>query len=170
MCWSPRSNRLCASWSRPPCYVVLQGFAFTFTTVVSSRKGLSSYKKKNDAKLPKLYQVRGRADVQYSGKAQRAQIQGKKNILVQCFSIFTSSLYFLTNIPIINGRVSISFLVPTKKDHCGTTWCCELCQIFKITRGNFRRCSIDVWLDVLTEMWRILWRWNNRCKWKQWAL
>ena len=44
-----------------------------------------------DAKLPKLYQIRGRADVQYSRRAQRARIQEKKNIIVQCYSIFTSS-------------------------------------------------------------------------------
>ena len=94
-------------------HFVIQGLTFTFTTVVSSRKGLSLYEKKYDAKLPKLYQIRGRADVQYSG---RAQIQEKKNILVQCYSIFTSStLYFLKNIPIINKRVSISFLVSTEK-------------------------------------------------------
>ena len=43
--------------------------------MVSSRKGLSSYEKKYDAKLAKLYQIRGRADVQYSRRAQRAQIQ-----------------------------------------------------------------------------------------------
>ena len=53
--------------------------------MVSSRKGLSSYEKKYDAKLAKLYQIRGRADVQYSRRAQRAQIQ-EKNILVQCYS------------------------------------------------------------------------------------
>ena len=99
-------------------HFVLQGLTFTFTTVVLSRKGLSLYEKKYDAKLPKLYQVRGRADVQYSRRAQRAQIQEKKNILVQCYSIFTSSsLYFLTNIPIINERVSIPFFISTKKDH-----------------------------------------------------
>ena len=74
--------------------------------------------RKNDAKLPKLYQIRGRADVKYSGGVQRAQIQEKKNILVQCYSISTSStLYFLTNIPIINERVSISFIVSTEKNH-----------------------------------------------------
>ena len=62
--------------------------------MVSSLKGLSSYEKKYDAKLPKLYQIRGRADVQYSGRAQRAQIQEKKNTLVQCYSIFTSSTLY----------------------------------------------------------------------------
>ena len=84
--------------------------------MVSLRKGLSSYEKKYDTKLPKLYLIRRRADVQYSGRAQRAQIQEKKNILVQCYSIFTSStLCFLKNISIINKRVSISFLVSTEK-------------------------------------------------------
>ena len=84
--------------------------------MVSSRKGLSSYEKKYDAKLPKLYQIRGKADVHYSRRAQRAQIQEKKNILIHCYSIFPSStLYFLTSIPIINKRVSIFFLVSTKK-------------------------------------------------------
>ena len=39
----------------------------------------------------KKHQIRGRADVQYSGGAQRAQIQEKKNIIVQCYSIFNSS-------------------------------------------------------------------------------
>ena len=53
-------------------------FTFTFTTAVLSRKGLSSYKKTYDAKLPKLYQIRGRADVQYSGRAQRPLIQEKR--------------------------------------------------------------------------------------------
>ena len=81
--------------------------------MVSSRKGLSSYEKKYDAKLPKLYQIRGTADVQYSG---RAQIQERKNILVPCYSIFTSSsLYFLTNILIINERVSIPSLSLLKR-------------------------------------------------------
>ena len=49
--------------------------------MVSSRKGLSSYEKKYDAKLPKLYQIRGRTDVQYSRRAQRAQIQEKRTLL-----------------------------------------------------------------------------------------
>ena len=62
--------------------------------MVSSLKGLSSYEKKYDATLPKLYQIRGRTDVQYSGRAQRAQIQEKKNTLVQCYSIFTSSTLY----------------------------------------------------------------------------
>ena len=84
--------------------------------MVSSRKGLSSYEKKYDVKLPKLYQIRGREDVQSSGRAQRAQIQEKKNLLVKCYLIFTSStLYLLTNIPIINAKVSISILVSTEK-------------------------------------------------------
>ena len=72
-------------------YDVLQGFTFTFTTVVSSRKRLSLYEKKYDAKLPKLCHIRGRTDVQYSARTQVAQIQEKNNILVQCYSIFTSS-------------------------------------------------------------------------------
>ena len=97
--------------------VVLQGFTFTFTITVLSQKGLSSYEKKYDAKLPKLYEIRGRAGVQYSRRVQRAQIQENKNILLQCYSIFTSStLSFLTNIPIINENVSISILVPTEKN------------------------------------------------------
>ena len=33
---------------------------------------LSSYEKKYDDKLPKLYQIRERTDVQYFGRAQRA--------------------------------------------------------------------------------------------------
>ena len=38
------------------------------------------------------------------------------NILVQCYSIFTSStLYFFTNILIINERVSISILISNEK-------------------------------------------------------
>ena len=79
---------------------------------------MSSYKKKYDAKLSKLYQIRGGTDVQYFGRAQAAQIQEKKNILVQCYSIFTSStLYFLTKIPIINERISIFILVSTEKNH-----------------------------------------------------
>ena len=60
---------------------MLQGFTFTFTKVVSSRKGLSPYEKKYDAKLPKLYQIRGGAYVQYSRRAQRAQIQEKRIFL-----------------------------------------------------------------------------------------
>ena len=68
--------------------------------------------------FPKLCQIRERADIQYFGRTQRTQIQEKKNILVQCYSIFTSStLYFLTNIPIINERLSISILVSTEKNH-----------------------------------------------------
>ena len=51
-----------------------------------------------------------------------------------------------------------------------SSWCCEMCQIFKIARGDFERCSIDVWWNVLTEMWRILWWLNNQCKWKNWVL
>ena len=49
----PRSNRLCASWLRAPCYVVLQGFSFTFTTVALSRKGLLTHQKKHDAESHK---------------------------------------------------------------------------------------------------------------------
>ena len=208
MCWT--SQKWQTVWeSIETSKVVLQWFSFTFTKVVWSRKGLSPYEKKYDAKLPKLYQIRGRADVTTQKmkffikdffskcdqirrkmwiwshllkkflmknfnfwvvrsifkKVQRAQIHENKNILVQCYSIFTSStLYFFTNIPIINERVSISILVSTEKNHWGTTWCYEVCQIFKIARGDFRRCSIDVWRDLLTEMWRILWRWNNRYK------
>ena len=52
----------------------LQGFTFNG----SSRKGLSSYEKRYDAKLPKLYQIRGSTDNQYSGRAQKAQIHEKK--------------------------------------------------------------------------------------------
>ena len=43
------------------------------------------------ANLPKLYQIRGITDVQYSRRAQRAQIQEKKNTIVQCYSMFKSS-------------------------------------------------------------------------------
>ena len=38
-----------------------------------------------------LNYIRGRADVQYSRRAQTAQVQEKKNIIVKCYSIFTSS-------------------------------------------------------------------------------
>ena len=55
-------------------HVVLQGLTFSFNTVVSSGKVLSLYEKKYNAKLPKLYKIRGRTDVQYSARAQRAQI------------------------------------------------------------------------------------------------
>ena len=55
-------------------HVVLQGLTFSFNTVVSSRKVLSLYEKKYNAKLLKLYKIRGRTDVQYSARAQRAQI------------------------------------------------------------------------------------------------
>ena len=55
-----------------------QRFTFTFTAVVLSRKGLSSYEKKYDAKL---YLIRGRENVQYSRKAQRTQIQEKRIFL-----------------------------------------------------------------------------------------
>ena len=42
----------------------------------------------------------------------------KRTFLSKCYSIFFSfTLYFLTNIPIINERVSISLLVSTKKNH-----------------------------------------------------
>ena len=68
-------------------------------------------------KLPKLYQIRERIDNRYSGRGQSAQIQEKKYILVQCYLIFTSTLYFFTNIPIINERVSISIFVSTEKNH-----------------------------------------------------
>ena len=115
MCWtSQKWQTVCESIETSK--VVLQWFSFTFTKVVWSRKGLSPYEKKYDAKLPKLYQIRGRADIQYSGRAQRAQIQEKKNIIVQCYLIFTSStLQFFTNMSIINERVSISILISAKK-------------------------------------------------------
>ena len=48
------------------------------------RRDCDLSKKKYDAKLPELYQIRGRADVQYSKRAQTAQIQEKKNIIVKC--------------------------------------------------------------------------------------
>ena len=42
----------------------------------------------------------------------------KNNNIIQCYSIFSpSTLYFLTNIPIINESVSISILVSTEKNH-----------------------------------------------------
>ena len=92
-----------------------------------SRKGLWSYEKKYDAKLPKLYQIRGRADVQYSGRVQRAQIQEKKEYSRPVLL----NIHFFYIIPIINERVSISFLVSTEKNQWETTWCCEMCQILK---------------------------------------
>ena len=33
--------------------------------------------------------------------------------------------------PIINERVSIFILISAEKIHWGTTWCCEMSQIFK---------------------------------------
>ena len=44
-----------------------------------------------------------------------------------------------------------------------------MCQFFKIRRGDFQRCGIDVWWHALTEMWKTQWWWNNWCKWKQWT-
>ena len=80
--------------------------------------GLLSYEKKYDVKLPKLYQIRGKIDVQYCRRAQRSPIQEKKNITVQCYSIFPpSTLLFFTNIPIINERVLISILISAEKIH-----------------------------------------------------
>ena len=70
--------------------------------MVSSLKGLSLCEKKYDAKLPKLYQIRGRADVQYSGRVQRAQIQEKKEY----------------SRPVL---LNIHFLVSTEKNQCETT-------------------------------------------------
>ena len=123
------------------------------------------------SKTSKLYQLRGKADVQYSGKAQRAPIQEKKNIIVQCYSIFTSStLYFLTNIPIINERVSIYSLVSAKKITKGQPDTVKCAKSLKSQGVISEDVVFDVWWDVLTEMWRTLRRWNNRCKWKQWAL
>ena len=125
------------------------------------RKGLSSYEKRYDAKLHKLYQIRWRTEFNILEELKHFKFKKK---IVQCYSIFTSStLYFFTNILIINERVSISILNSAEKIHWGTTWCCQMSQIFKIASGDFR--SIDVWWDVFTEMWRILWRWNNQCKW-----
>ena len=55
---------------------------------------------------------------------------------MQCYSIFTSTtLYFFTNTPITNEKVSISIFVSTEKNQWGTTWCCEIYQVFKIARG-----------------------------------
>ena len=71
--------------------IMMQNFPNYIRLEGEQTKGLSSYKRKYDAKLPKLYQIRGRTDVQYSRRAQRARIQEKKNIIVQCYSIFTSS-------------------------------------------------------------------------------
>ena len=137
MCWSPRSNGQCESPSRPP----MQNF-------------------------PNYIKLEGEQTFIILEELKELQFKKKKNILAQCYLIFTSStLCFLTNIPIINERVSIFFFVSFEKNHWRTIWCCEMCQMFKITRGNFRRWSTDVWWDIRTEMWRILWWWNKRCKW-----
>ena len=86
--------------------------------MVTSQKGLSSYEKKYDAKLPKLYETERKQTFNILEELKKLKFKKKKNILVQCDSIFTSStLYFLTNITIINERVSISILVSPEKNH-----------------------------------------------------
>ena len=70
-------------WSsrlRPPFYIVLQGFTYTFITAVLLRKGLSFYEKKYDAKLSKLYLIRGRAG-SMSLKSLKSSNSRKKRIL-----------------------------------------------------------------------------------------
>ena len=54
---------------------------FYLYAVVSSRNVLSFYEKKYDGKLPKLYQIRGRINDQYSSRAHRALIQEKRIFL-----------------------------------------------------------------------------------------
>ena len=38
---------------------------------------------------------------------------------------------------------------PLLKNHWRTTWCCQMCKFLKIARGDFQRCSIDVWWHIL---------------------
>ena len=61
--------------------------------MVLPRKGLLSYEKKYHAKLLKLYQIRGRADVKDSGRTQRAQIQEKREY--SCPMLFDIHFFYV---------------------------------------------------------------------------
>ena len=56
--------------------------------------GYCRLRKRYDAKLPTLYQIRGRTDVQYSRRAQRAQIQEKKNIILSDIHFFYFTILY----------------------------------------------------------------------------
>ena len=88
-------------------------------TVVSSQKGLSSYEKMYDAILSKLYQIKGEQMFNIPEKLKELKFKKKKkNILIQFYLIFTSStIYLITNMPIINERVSISVLVSAETNN-----------------------------------------------------
>ena len=62
-------------FTRVHIYLYHSGFITEVTVIL---------RKKYDAKLPRLYQIRARTDVQYSRRAQRAQVQEinfKSNII-----------------------------------------------------------------------------------------
>ena len=64
--------------------------------------------------FPNYIKLEGEQTFNVLEEPKELKFINKKNILIQCSSIFTSStLYFLTNIPIINERNYISILDPT---------------------------------------------------------
>ena len=56
-----------------------------------------------------------------------------------CLMLF--DIHFFYVILIISEWLSISILASTEKSHWGITWCCKMCKIFKVARGDLRRCS-----------------------------
>ena len=56
--------------------------------------GYCRLRKRYDAKLPTLYDIRGRTDVQYSRRAQRAHIQEKKNIILFDIHSFYVTIHY----------------------------------------------------------------------------
>ena len=65
--------------------------------------------------LPNYIRLEGEQTFNILEELKELKFKTKRTFLSKCYSIFSFTLYFLTNIPIINERVSISLLVSTKK-------------------------------------------------------
>ena len=153
-----------SSFRRVHLYLYHSGFVMDGTAVLRENVW---------CKTSQILSIRGRIDIQYSRSELKELTFKKKRIFLPSDIRYLRLLrynFLQTCRLCINKGVPTSILVSTEKNHWVKTWCCEKCQIFEIASGDFQRYSIYVWWDVLTERWIILWRWNNRFKWKQWAL
>ena len=66
--------------------------------------------------FPNSIKLEGETTFSILEELKELKFKKKENLLVKCDLIFTSStLYLLTNIPIINAKVSISILVSIEK-------------------------------------------------------
>ena len=154
-----RSNRLCASRSRRPSQVVLQGFTFTLTQWFHHGRDCRFTRKSMMQNFRNYIKLEGEhKEIKFKKKRTLSSNVIWYSLLLRCNSLQTCQL--------LMKEFPFPSLSPMKNNYRGTTWCFEMCQTFKISRGDFRRYSIEVWWDIFTEMRRMLWRWNNRCKWR----